>query len=150
MPHKRSILPKILLSLGVLALFLVLKYHSSLQDLTSYAKDWIRVNLDNSFYQSKSEGSRRRPLSLVERETELKLYIGEPFKSFTHKEWDYFWHLAYDTFPVEEPQEQGLPAKVRQLTIDEIADKLMKRYPDPFAFFKLDHWEALFGIALKK
>lgn len=89
-------------------------------------------------------------MSLMERETELKLYIGQPFLDFTPKEWNDFWNLLYGTFPKDSPEREGLPQRLRQLTEDEIAFELMERYPAPFSYFQKNHWDTLFSIALKK
>jgi hypothetical protein len=41
------------------------------------------LNHDNFFFQAGPRAERRRPISLLVKETELKLYVGEPFRDFT-------------------------------------------------------------------
>lgn len=145
----KRFLPKILLAFGFLTLFLIIKYQNSIKDIWSFNLEKVKIYFDNFFYQTSSQPKRHRPLSLMERETELKLYIGEPFRDFTQNDWNEFWNLIYGAFPKEAPK-KGLPKKMRQLTPDEIAFELMSRYPSPFAYFKESHWQIFFGIVLKK
>lgn len=150
MRSKTRILPKVLLPLGFLVLFLAVKYQQTLKDFWGFAVETAGIHFNNLFYQADSETERHRPLSLIETETELKLYIGEPFRHFNQMEWNGFWQLIYGGFPRGLPPREGLPNKMRQLTLDEIASELMKRYPEPFTYFKDEHWKMFFGIVLKK
>jgi hypothetical protein len=149
MPYRRSALPKVLLFLGFVGLFLVFKYQSALQSSWGGVLEKVKIYFDNFFYQSPVP-KRYPPLSFLEQETELKLYIGDPFRDFIQSEWDEFWKIIYGTFPDEESRQPGMPARMRQLTTDEIAYKLTQNYPQPFAYFKDSHWQLFFGIALKK
>lgn len=143
-------LPKILLVVGFLALFLIIKYQSPIKEKLAFHLERISIYFDNFFYHASSKPERHRPVSLLERETELKLYIGQPFRDFTRKDWARFWNLIYGAFPKEAPEKQGLPRKARQLTQGEIASELILRYPNPFSYFQKNHWEMLFSIVLKK
>lgn len=150
MLRKIRIIPKILLPLGFLALFLVVKYQQTLKDFWVFAVDTAEIHFNNLFYQADSQNERRRPVSLLEAETELKLYIGEPFRHFNQRDWNGFWRLIYAGFPRGVLPREGLPNKMRQLTLDEIASELMQSYPEPFSYFKDEHWKVFFGIVLKK
>lgn len=144
------VLPKILLIVGFSILFLIIKYQDSIKDFASFNLEKMKIHFDNFFSEEDSRITRHRPFSLLEKETELKLYIGEPFKSFTREDFNEFWHLIYGTFPKDIPDREGLPRKTRQLTSDEIAFELMSLYPQPFAYFKSEHWQTFFDIVLKK
>lgn len=150
MRYKKRLFPRLILPLGFVVLFLVVKYQVQLKDFFVFAVDSAKIHYDNLFYSASSEAKRHSPVSLVERETELKLYIGEPFRSFNQSDWNWFWRLIYGAFPRGEPEREGLPKKMRQLNFDEIASELMKRYPEPFTYFKDEHWKTLFGVALQK
>ncbi|MEK6727676.1 MAG: hypothetical protein AABY28_03250 [Candidatus Omnitrophota bacterium] len=150
MRSKRRIIPKVLLPLGFLVLFLTVKYQQTLKDFWVFAVESAEIHFNNLFYQADSETERHRPVSLIETETELKLYIGEPFRNFNQRDWDEFWRLIYAGFLRGAPPREGLPNKMRQLTLDEIASELMKRYPEPFTYFKDEHWKMFFGTVLKK
>lgn len=145
-----KILPRLLLAIGVFALALIFNYRESIRDLSSFNIQKLRIYIDNFFYEAGKEPSRRRPVSLLNKETELKLYIGAPFRDFTRSEWDDFWNLIYGGFPKEEPERKGLPKRNRQLTLDEIASELAQRYPSVFAYFKEKHWRMFFGLILEK
>lgn len=136
--------------LGFPALFLIIKYQSSIKEAWLFNLEKVKIYFDNFFSDSDAQTARRRPLSLAERETELKLYIGEPFKDFTPADWNEFWNLIYGRFSKENPDRQSLPKKMRQLTLDEIAYELMYRYPQPFAYFTESHWKIFFSIIAKK
>lgn len=146
----KRIPPKILLIVGFLALYLILKYQSSIKEFWSFNLEKIKIYFDNFFSAQGSGLERRRPLSLIEKETELKLYVGQPFIDFEEKDWKEFWNLIYGVFPGEIPEKPGLPKRVRQLTENEIAFELMSLYSNPFVYFKEEHWRIFFSIILKK
>lgn len=146
----RRILPKLSLIIGFFCIYLIIRYQNPIKDFLSFNLEKIKIHFYNFFYESGSGLTRRRPIIFIEREIELKLYIGEPFRDFTKKDWDEFWNIIYGVFPKDAPEKEGLPRKVRQLTEDEIASELMSRYPQPFAYFNESNWKIFFGIVLKK
>lgn len=146
----KRFLPKILLILLILALFLIIKYQNTIKDIWLFNLEKFKTWFDNFFYFTSSEPKRRSPISLLKKETELKLYVGEPFRSFSRQQWQEFWHIIYAAFPKEPPEREGLPKRMRQLTLDEIAFKLMSLYPQPFAYFKEEHWKLFFNILLAR
>ena len=139
------ILPKIFIVASIFALLVIIQYQGQILKFMALQQERVNIYVSNFFYS----GERTAPLSLLERETELKLYIGEPFKSLSPKEWDSFWQILYGAYPKDSPS-PGLPKKVRQLTYDEIADALTEQYPDPFENFQESHWGMFFGVAFKK
>jgi len=148
--RRRGILSKVFLVLGFFALFMLIKYQNQIKDLSSLNSKKLKVYLDNFSYRLGLGRERKRPISTLEAETELKLYIGEPFRSFQKEDWNEFWDIIYGVQAEESPEEEGFPPKVKQLTMDEIAFELMSRYPQPFAYFTEKHWELFFGIIFKK
>ncbi len=121
-----------------------------MKDLWLNNAERFKIYVNNFFYQFSSDLERRRPVSLVEREEELKAYIGEPFITFTQSDWNRFWNLIYGGFQKEDPERPGLPKKMRQLTENEIAYELMSLYPQPFSYFKDSHWRILFSIIFNR
>lgn len=146
----KRFLAQILLVAGFVSLYFIYKYQSSIQDIWAYNRDKLKIYFDNFFFEAGAGMERRRPLTLAERETELKLYIGEPFRSFSRSEWGDFWNIVYGAFPKDRPEREGLPRKKRQLTQDEIAFELAADYPEPFSYFKEEHWKQFFGIIFRK
>jgi hypothetical protein len=145
-----KILPKIFLLLGFLALVLVIQYQDKIKEIWEFNLEKLRIHRENLFYQAGPEAKRHRPVSLVEKETQLKVNFPNPFVRFNEQSWNKFWNVIYGVFPVQEPEKPGLPKRVRQLTPEEIMEELKRLYPQPFNYFKDQHWQAFFGIILKK
>jgi len=146
----KNFLPKILLLLGFVLLYFILSYQTSIKDFFSSAFKKGGIYYDNFVYPATAKSIRHKPITLVKKETELMLYIGEPFKSFSPDEWQEFWDLIYEAYPKEPSEEPGMPNRMRQLTTDEIASELMERYPQPFFSFTEEHWQVLFGVIAGK
>lgn len=149
MPSK-SFLPKLLLVGGFLSLFLIIIYQNQIKDFLKLGCDKAGRYVDHVSYDLNLEVERRRPLSLIKEETELKLYIGEPFRDFGMSEWKEFWNVIYGIFSKTDPEEPGLVGKRRQLTKDEIISELKEMYPQPFDYFQENHWDMFFRIIFKK
>jgi len=149
MPSKRF-LPKLLLVCGFFSLFLVIIYQNQIKDFLKLNCDKAGKYVDYASHDLNLELERHKPLSLVKEETELKLYIGEPFRGFGRSEWESFWNIIYGIFPKTNPQEPGLVGKRRQLTEDEIVSELRDKYPQPFDYFQENHWDTFFRIIFKK
>lgn len=147
---RAKFLPKVLLALGFVLLFLIIQYQSQLKDFWSFIIEKVSIYSDNFFFPVGAAPERKRPVSLIERETELALYIGEPFRSFKASDWEDFWNIIYGGFQKEEPGRKGMPKKMRQLTEEEIKFELASRYPQPFSSFLERHWRIFFGIIFKK
>lgn len=145
----KKLLPRLGLIVGFLALLISMKFQNEIKDTASFFLEKIQISFDNFFYFSGSNPKRHRPLSTLTKETELTLYIGTPFRDFKRSDWNWFWDLIYGAFPKEKPDKEGLPLKLRQLDSDEIALKLIKRYPEVFANFKENHWRMFFYEILK-
>ena len=149
MPFKR-LLPKFLLVVGFLSLSLIIIYQARIKDFLGVNLDRAREYISYISYDLNFAFKRNRPLSLLERETELKLYIGEPFRDFDRNDWGKFWNIIYGIFPKTDPKQPGLVGKRRQLTEDEIAYQVERAYPQPFTYFREEHWKMFFGIIFKK
>jgi hypothetical protein len=111
----KRLLPKFLLVAGFISLSFIIIYQDRIKDFLRINYDKAREYVDYISYDLNFEFKRHRPLSLLERETELKLYIGEPFRSFNKSGWETFWI-----------------------------------YPQPFTYFREEHWKMFFGIIFKK
>lgn len=146
----KKILPKFLLIAGFLAVSLIFKYQSPIKEFCAFSLEKLKIYFDNFFYGASSKIERHRPISLIQQETELKLYVGQPFIDFDKGDWKEFWNLIYGVFPEKIPEKPGLPKRIRQLTQDEIAFELTSRYYNPFSHFRAKQWGMFFGIILKK
>ena len=146
----KKILPKALLLAGFLVLALAIRYQNNIKELWSFNIEKLNIYFYNTFYQSNSEPKRKPSLSLINKEAELKLYIGVPFTGFDEADWQKFWDIIYEAYPLASPEREGLPNKVRQLTEGEIKDRLASKYPTPFGYFKDNHWQTFFSIIQKR
>jgi hypothetical protein len=90
------------------------------------------------------------PISLAMKETQLKLYFGQPFLNFSEDDWNTFWGIIYSGFARDEPERPGLPRRKRQLSPDEIALELANVYPSPFSSFREEHWRMFFEVIFSK
>lgn len=149
MPFKR-LLPKFLLFVGFLSLFLIIIYQARIKDFLGVNYGKAKEYVDYISYDLNFQFKRSRPLSLLQMETELKLYIGQPFRDFSRKDWEKFWNIIYGIYPKTDPKEPGLVSKRRQLTEDEIVYELRNMYPQPFTYFREEHWKMFFSIIFKK
>jgi hypothetical protein len=140
------LLPKLLLIAGTLSLLLIIKLQGPIKSFLGFNLEKARIRTDNFFFEGGPQQERQRPFSLMERETELKLYIGEPFRGFNTEDWKEFWQIIYGGYPIENPGKGGLPNKMRQLSQEEIASILIRKYPQPFSDFGQNHWKLFFDI----
>lgn len=116
--------------------------------------DWLALlnslgKFKKEFAGGVKQEQRRRPLSTAIAETQLALYVGEPFKNFDRLEWQEFWDIVYGRRYMDNPRGRNWPKVYRQLTIEEIRIKLVDMYTFPFARFSDEQWGVFFGVALK-
>lgn len=146
----RKILPKILLLIGFLALVIIVRYREQITEFWFFNLQKVKIHTDNFLYESGSGVKRHKPVTFLEKETELQLYVGEPFRSFNRKDWGEFWGIVYGAYPMDTPEKKGLPRRIRQMDQEEIAYELALRYPQPFVYFTQEHWNIFFSIIFKK
>lgn len=148
--HFKKALPRISLFVAFLALVIIIKYREEIRRFSSFNLYKIKIHADNFFYGAGPAKKRHQPVSSLQKQTELELYVGEPFRSFSKQDWRKFWEIIYGAYPMEPPERPGLPARVRQMDRDELAYELAMRYPQPFAYFTPEHWRIFFSIIFTK
>lgn len=99
----------------------------------------------NNFLESLAV-SRKSSMTTVELEENLKHSLPIPFGSFSHNDWNWFWHLLYARFPEDS---EGWPEKTSQLTRKEIEEELAYYYKKPFASFGQRQWDIFWQHILK-
>ncbi|MFH0935696.1 MAG: hypothetical protein V1828_02400 [Candidatus Omnitrophota bacterium] len=149
MPFKKA-LPRISLFVVLLALVMIIKYREEIRQFASFNLYKVKIHADNFFYGAGPGPKRHQPVALLQKETELALYVGEPFRSFRKSDWREFWEIIYGAYPMDAPEKPGLPRRVRQMDRDELAYELAMRYPQPFAYFTPEHWRIFFSIIFSK
>ncbi|MDD2752318.1 MAG: hypothetical protein PHN59_04235 [Candidatus Omnitrophica bacterium] len=147
----RGLTPKILLLVGFLALILVYSHQAYLKRTRDFNLKKLQTYSDNFFAEGDPEVIRRvRPVSSAYKEGELIATFGRPFSDFNDEAWASFWDIIYKIFPIVEPEEPGLPNKMRQLSEGEIVNELINRYQQPFSNFTKDGWNMFFDIIINK
>lgn len=80
--------------------------------------------------------TRKRPITFIEQEEQLRMFVPTVFEGFTQESWDNFWDFIYE--PITD--RSGKYATKRQRTKEEIMSFLRYKYPKPFSDFREDHW----------
>jgi len=147
----RGLTPKILLLVGFTALIFIYSYQAYLRRVKEFELKKIQTYSDNFFAEGNPEVVKRaRPVSTAYKEAELMTTFGKPFSDFKDDDWASFWDIIYKVYPIVEPEEPGLPNKMRQLSEGEIVNELVNRYQMPFVNLTKDGWNIFFDIILNK
>jgi|TARA_B100000315_G_C14584071_1_gene591989 hypothetical protein len=109
---------------------------------TKGVSDFMAVRKNNMEMEMSPE--RQRPLTFIEKEEKLKMFVPTVFDSFTDKSWKDFWNFIYD--PVQD--DEGALAAKRYREKSEVESYLRYRYPKPFSNFREDHWHYFWEITL--
>lgn len=139
---------------GMLIFFAIVLVLTLLLAQDNLRRDWndfmegIDIHIDNFMYTFSPK--RSKSISMLEKEQNLKLYVGQPFIDFSQSDWDKFWDILYGIYPLDYSQNSRLPARVRQLKPAEMEEKLKEWYPKPFGYFQPQHWQQFWQIAFGK
>lgn len=131
----------------VLALTLFLSRENLREDWNDFTEG-VDIHIDNFMYTLNPE--RSKSISMLEKEQNLKLYVGQPFIDFRQSDWDKFWGILYGVYPMDYSENERLPARVRQLKRPEMEEKLKDWYPAPFGNFQQQHWQQFWQIIFGK
>jgi hypothetical protein len=112
----------------------------------------LRENLKDKFTTIISNFSdrgliwRRRPITTIDLEENLKVNLAVPFREFSEEDWDWFWELMYEKYPKEGV---GWLKRKRQLDRQEIESILTNYYYQPFGSFREEQWGIFWQHILK-
>jgi len=87
---------------------------------------------------------RKRPASLLVRESKLSNFLQNIFGQFSAVEWENFWNFIFE--PIQD--EKGFFKAKRYHTKEEVQERLRYNYSNPFSYFKKHHWEYFWEIVL--
>lgn len=87
---------------------------------------------------------RKRPGSLLVRESKLSNFLQNVFGQFSATEWKNFWDFIFE--PIQD--EKGFLKVKRYHTKEEVQARLKYHYSNPFSYFKKQHWEYFWEIVL--
>lgn len=140
--------PKPLIVCGIILVFILYTARENLRYDWDDLIENARIVMDNLVYSMNPE--RAKGITSLEKEENLKSYVGEPFKRFRSSDWQEFWNVIYGVYPIEHSQNRRLPPSVRQLSYPEMEARLKELYPAPFGYFKEEHWQQFWPVVLGK
>jgi hypothetical protein len=88
--------------------------------------------------------TRKRPITFIEKEEKLRMFVPNVFEGFSEKAWEGFWDYIY--LPIDDTSGKYLTKRHR--TKEEIQSFLANKYSDPFSRFRSDHWHYFWEIVL--
>lgn len=142
-----SLRPKILIVFGIALAFIIYSARTGLRQDWNDLVESVNIWMDN--FNRAFSPVRSRPISTLQKEEELKMYVGAPFLGFQGSDWEKFWNIVYGLFPIDYPENERLPPRTRQLTNPEMQEKLKELYPSPFSSFQDQHWQQFWQIIFK-
>jgi len=87
---------------------------------------------------------RKRPGSLLIRESRLANWLQGVFGQFSATEWKNFWDFVFE--PIQD--EKGFLKAKRYHTKEEVQARLKYYYSNPFSYFKAQHWKYFWELVL--
>lgn len=135
------------LGIGIVQFKDSLAYYSAkgkIAGFFQYITQFIKVKKHNISLEFSPE--RTPPITFIEHETKLKLFLSDFFGKFSQSDWQEFWALFYQ--PIEEEQEGFMVKRYRSQ--EEVEDYLSYEYPQPFSHFQKQHWSYFWSIVLEK
>lgn len=139
---------KLIIGVAIVALIVLVLLqaarHPKINNLRTAFKDKFAVLLEN--LAESISPARKRPLTTIELEGNLKANLAVPFASFNQRDWQWFWHLLYGRYTQDS---DGWPKRKRQLTKEEIQNILADSYR-PFGRFSPQQWEVFWQRILKR
>ncbi len=148
MRHLKRLVPRMFLIIAIFVLLLLINQRERLEYYTQHLSIVSKVILENINVQMYPP--RKFVGTKIQKEDMLKMYVGEPFKNFSFKEWEQFWQIIYGLYRKENPQDPRLPAIYRHLDKEEMQQELIGRYPTPFSYFGDAQWEQFWQIIFSK
>ena len=103
------------------------------------AKEFIAIKKFNVKMQTSPP--RQRPLTLIDKESELESWMPELFQPFTEADWKLFWDLIY------KPVETKIKGHTSYLyrSPQEVQDVICQIHPK-FSFLSPQDWSEIWGI----
>lgn len=114
----------------------IAKPFSGIQKVIDAKKSNLKIELSPS---------RVKPLTSIEQEENLRMYMPDIFASFTQKEWSEFWSIIY--YPIEEKKD-GVKRK-RYREREEIENEFIDRYGKSFTYLRRDDWTTFWTHIVK-
>jgi hypothetical protein len=137
----------LVLGVGLVVILVVAIRENLFQDINDMVTT-MKIGRHNIEYQLSPD--RRKPLVISDKEISLKQIYPAFFNNFTRDDWDDFWDIIYGVHPLINFNNEKLSPAQRNLSVNEIQDVLIKRYPEVFSQFQAENWKIfwkeIFGI----
>ncbi len=115
---------------------------NTLQDSSSF----FEKAKDN--FSSQFDKKRSAPITLIEKEENLRLFMGPLVHDFTQEDWDRFWNVIYGM--QEKPADNPfLPKEFYQYSIEQAQDQLRRMFPGSFGRLGPEHWSYIWREIIK-
>jgi len=144
----KKIFPRLFILFLILLLIILLREKENLEYYVRHLGLISKVILENIHTQMNPP--RKFVGNKLEKEDTLKMYVGEPFLSFSYSEWEDFWKIIYGLYRKENPYDAKLPAIYRHLELEEMQELLAQKYPMPFARLQARQWEEFWRLIFSK
>ena len=105
--------------------------------------EFFKAQKNNLFMEMAPK--RSRPITLIEQETNLRLFAPQLFSRFEDAEWQRFWSIIYQ--PINDKKSRFATKRYRNR--EEMESQLIAHYPDPFEYLKQDQWKSFWTEVLK-
>jgi len=128
----------LVLGVGIVAILVVAIRQNLMQDVSDMVMT-MKIGGHNAGYQLTPD--RRKPIIISDKEVSLKQLYPSFFNNFTRDDWDEFWDILYGVHPLIKFSNEKLPAANRNLSVAEVQEVLIKRYPEAFSQFKEENWK---------
>ena len=115
---------------------------AKVRNVTRYLEDFMKAKKHN--LSQTMDPERKTPLTFIDKETELELFLPDIFERFKPKDWESFWEVIYD--PVEKKEGRFKVKKHR--TKKELTKYFKSKYGGAFLIFDSGHWSYFWQIVL--
>ncbi|MDP8260432.1 MAG: hypothetical protein P9L96_05495 [Candidatus Gygaella obscura] len=99
-------------------------------------------------FSSQFDKKRSAPITLIEKEENLKIFMGALVHNFTQEDWDNFWVIIYG-MQERESDNPFLPKQLYQYSIQEAQDELRRMFPNSFGKLGSQHWSYVWKEIIK-
>ena len=142
---QRNLPAKLFLVFGFIFLVLIFVNRENLREDTTLFIESAKINIYN--IQFLLNPARRQPINTLAKEMQLQEALGEPFISFIRSDWKEFWNIIYGAFPLETSEDERLPKKYRNLTRDEIIERLQLHF-EALTYYEPEKWSFMLNEVL--
>jgi hypothetical protein len=115
-------------------------FRFQLNEISRFIQNFISVRKHNITMEIKP--SRKTPLTFIQIESELAVWMPQVFEKFTEADWDYFWKLIYEPIKIK----KGRFTVKGYRTREEVESILRYKYYD-LSFLNDATWSELWGVA---